>query len=99
MIVRAVTVWVKPNQSKAFEEATRRNHLGSIKEPGVVRFDVLRDGANPGTYMLYEMYHSEEAALRHKETEHYKRWRETVEPMMEKPRSGWALDLIYPEVD
>lgn len=99
MIVRAVTVWVKPDQCEAFEEATRENHLGSLREPGVMRFDVLRDETNPGLYMLYEMYRSEEATLLHKETEHYKRWRERVEPMMEKPRSGWALRVLYPEGD
>jgi len=99
MIVRAVSVWVKPEFCEEFQEATRLNHLGSIKEPGVVRFDVLRDETNPCVYMLYEMYHSDEAALLHKETEHYKLWRKTVEPMMEKPRSGWALQVVYPESD
>jgi autoinducer 2-degrading protein len=96
MIVRAVTVWVKPDQCEAFEEATRHNHLGSIAEPGVVRFDVLRDENDPGVYMLYEMYVSEEAALLHKETDHYKTWRAAVEPMMARARSGWALTVLHP---
>ncbi len=97
MIVRSVAVWVKPDHCDAFEEATKLNHLGSVGEPGVVRFDVLRDEMTPGLYMLYELYRSEEAALLHKETDHYKKWRDTVEPMMEKPRSGWALQVLYPE--
>lgn len=99
MIVRIVTIWVKPDQRKAFEEATRLNHLGSIEEEGVIRFDVLRDDSNPGVYVLYEMYRSEEATLLHKETEHYKRWRAAVEPMMEKPREGWALNVLHPAAE
>ena len=89
-------MWVRPERCEEFEEATRLNHLGSIEESGVVRFDVLRDEIQPGVYMLYEMYRSEEAALLHKETEHYKRWKTTVESMMVKPRKGWELTVLHP---
>ena len=42
MIVRAIRVYVKPEAAEAFERATVENRAGSIKEPGVLRFDVLR---------------------------------------------------------
>lgn len=96
MIVRLITVHVKLPFLADFELATLENQRHSINEPGVARFDVLRDETTPGTFLLYEMYHSSEAALLHKETAHYQRWRAAVEPMMAKPRSAQDLTLVSP---
>lgn len=96
MIVRLITIHVKPGYYDEFEAATADNHRASIEEPGVIRFDVMRDDQNPGVYMLYEMYRSDEAVLLHKETSHYQRWRDAVEPMMATPREGRDLTLLYP---
>ncbi len=90
---------VKPEFYAAFEAATYKNHRGSLEEPGVLRFDVLRDEKSPGTYVLYEVYANPEAVLAHKETDHYKAWRSTVEEMMEKPREGLDLEVLYPELE
>lgn len=97
MIVRTITVYVKPGMFDAFESATRENHYGSVAEAGVIRFDVMRDEQTPGRYLLYEIYESPEAALLHKETAHYARWRDTVEPMMALPRERSDWTLLYPE--
>lgn len=96
MIVRVVHVSVKPEYYEQFEDATAENHRASLQEPGVARFDVLRDDGNPGCYILYEMYRDSAAVLAHKETGHYARWRAAVEPMMEKPRRGVDCTLLYP---
>ncbi len=96
MIVRAVTVWVKSDSVEAFETATTANHRGSIMEPGVLRFDVLRSTDHPGEYLLYEAYESEAAANAHKQTTHYKKWKDTVEPWMEKPRDGRSFQVVTP---
>lgn len=96
MMVRAVTVWVNSDSISAFEEASAANQRGSIREPGVLRFDVLRSTESPGQYLLYEVYASPEAAEEHKQTEHYKLWRDTVEPFMERPREGKAFSVVAP---
>ena len=88
MIATVVLVDVLPGFEDAFIEITKYNHENSRKEEGNVRFDVLRDNKNPGKFVLYEVYETEEAAARHKETDHYKKWRETVAPMMASPRVG-----------
>ena len=98
MIVRAVKVHVVPGNYEQFEQATLKNRIGSLGEPGVVRYDVLKDEKNPGEYMLYEMYTSSEAALLHKETDHYKEWRDTVAPLMSTPREGWDLTVLHQDV-
>lgn len=97
MIATSVTVFVKEGHEDDFIAATIKNHEGSVQEPGNLRFDVLQSRGDPARFMLYEVYESDEAARAHKDTEHYKVWRETVEPWMAKPREGVAHDVIRPE--
>jgi autoinducer 2-degrading protein len=99
MVVRIVTVKVKAGQEAAFEQATQRNHEGSVQEPGVLRFDVLKDAADPGTYYLYEVYRSEEATEAHKETAHYREWKAAVADMMDGPRSSVTCNVVAPEAE
>jgi len=88
MIATLVFVDVKPECVDAFIRITTYNHENSRKEPGNVRFDVLRDNKEPNKFVLYEVFENEEAAAAHKQTEHYSKWRETVAPMMATPRSA-----------
>lgn len=96
MVVRIITVHVKPERAAEFEAATTRNHHGSITEPGVLRFDVLRDRDQSGTYYLYEAYADEAATLAHKETAHYAEWKAAVAEMMLTDRSACACDVVAP---
>jgi (4S)-4-hydroxy-5-phosphonooxypentane-2,3-dione isomerase len=97
MTVTIVHVWVKPDHVNQFIEATRINHLASVKEPGNFRFDLLQDNADPSKFVLYEAYATEAAATAHKETDHYKTWRDTVAPFMAKPREGVKHMMLFPE--
>jgi quinol monooxygenase YgiN len=38
--------------------------------------------------VLVEIYRSADAPAAHKETDHYKRWRDTVADMMAEPRTS-----------
>jgi autoinducer 2-degrading protein len=96
MHVTIVHVFVEPDQVEAFIGATRLNHEGSVEEPGNRRFDVLQDASQPTKFVLYEAYASEADAKAHKETEHYRRWRETVAPMMAEPRQGVVHRGLFP---
>lgn len=96
MIVRIITVHVKPEHIEAFEAETVRNHEGSVAEPGVLRFDVLRDGDQRGRYLLYEVYRDQAAVEAHKETAHYERWKDAVADMMAKPRESTTCEVVAP---
>ncbi len=96
MIVRLIRVWVKQDSIAAFEAATKLNHVGSLNEPGVLRFDVLRKPDEPGVYLLYEVYASEQAAEEHKQTEHYQVWKEAVAQMMARARESETLAVVAP---
>lgn len=88
MTAYCVEVYVKKGCDKDFASACEINHLNTIKEPGCLRFDVLKSADTEGLYFLYEVYSDETAVDAHKQTDHYMTWRETVEPWMEKKRFG-----------
>ena len=92
-----VHVHVKPEGVAAFREATLGNARASVKEPGCARFDVLQDAEDPTRFVLVEVYRSDDAPAAHKETDHYKRWRDTVADMMAEPRVGKKYVALHPE--
>jgi len=96
MHVTLVDVHVKVENIDAFIAATADNHRASIEEAGNRRFDILQDPDDPGHFILYEAYVSAEEAARHKETQHYLTWRETVADWMATPRKGIPFNGLYP---
>jgi autoinducer 2-degrading protein len=96
MIVTSVHVEVKPEYIQDFIVETSKNHVNSIQETGNLRFDVLQDVENPCKFVLYEAYIDEDSSAKHKQTTHYKIWREAVEKMMAKPRNGIKYRVICP---
>lgn len=97
LVMVHVQVRVLPGMEAEFIEATRANASASIREPGVVRFDVVQHRDDRTRFILVEVYRDAEAPLRHKETAHYATWRDTVAPMMAEPRTSVKLDAIFPE--
>jgi autoinducer 2-degrading protein len=98
MHVTLVHVRVLPDQLDDFLEASRTNHAGSVREPGNLRFDVLRDPADPTRFLIYEAFADEAAAAAHKQTAHYLAWRDRVAPMMAEPRRGDRWDAVIVDV-
>ncbi|MBN1128856.1 MAG: antibiotic biosynthesis monooxygenase [Chitinispirillaceae bacterium] len=96
MIVTTVLVKVVSDHVDDFIKATIANHECSVREPGNLRFDVLRNAEDPTSFMLYEAYDSSESAAAHKQTVHYAVWRDTVAPWMAEPRIGIPYQGIRP---
>ncbi|MFC1650562.1 antibiotic biosynthesis monooxygenase [Candidatus Latescibacterota bacterium] len=97
MIVTCVKVYVKENRIDDFIQASIKNHEGSVREPGNLRFDVLQSKTKPSQFLLYEAYESEEASASHKQTAHYLEWKNTVADWMAQPREGLPYNIISPE--
>ncbi len=91
-----VFIRVKPDKFAEFLEATADNVTHSIEEPGIARFDFLQQEDDPTRFLLVEVYRTPEDAARHKETAHYKRWREAAEPLMAEPRTRIIYRNIQP---
>ncbi len=90
-----VHVHVKPEFVEAFKRATLENATNSIKEAGIARFDVIQQVEDPTRFILVEIYKTAEASAAHKETVHYKRWRDDVMKMMAEPRQGIKYAYIF----
>ncbi len=99
MLVVHVHVHVKPDCVEAFKAASVENAENSIREPGIARFDVIQQDDAPCRFILVEVYRTPEDPARHKETDHYKQWRDTVADMMAEPRSAVKLENIFPADD
>ena len=97
MIVNCVKVYVKEDHIDDFIRASMKNHIGSVQEPGNLRFDVLQCKTNPSQFLLYEAYESEETSAAHKQTAHYLEWKNTVADWMAQPREGVPYNIIFPE--
>lgn len=91
-----VHVHVKPEFVEAFKEATLENAGKSIQEAGNLRFDVIQESDDPTRFVLIEIYRTADASAAHKETPHYKRWRDAVMKMMAEPRQGIRYVNVFP---
>ena len=96
MLIVHVHVHVRPEFVEAFKEASVANARNSVQEPGIIRFDVIQQVNDPERFILVEIYRTLEATEHHKETAHYKAWRDTVAPMMAEPRTSAKFSAIFP---
>ncbi|MCW5695619.1 MAG: antibiotic biosynthesis monooxygenase [Bauldia sp.] len=96
MYVTLVHVHVNAADVDAFIAATRRNHEASVMEPGNRRFDILRSKDDPTRFVLYEAYATQADATAHKDTAHYRAWRDAVAGFMAEPRAGVVYDGLFP---
>jgi autoinducer 2-degrading protein len=96
MLVVHVHVRVRPGQAGEFLAATLVNARASLAEPGVLRFDVIRDEADPAHMVLVEVYRDDGAAAAHKLTPHYAAWRDAVADMMAEPRASTRFSAVFP---
>ncbi len=96
MLIVHVHVRVKPELVDAFCRATAENAAASVKEPGIARFDVIRQDGDPTRFVLVEVYRTADDPGRHKETAHYQKWRHAVEPMMAEPRQSVRFSNVWP---
>lgn len=96
MLIVHVYVRVKPEFVAAFRQATAGNARHSVQEPGIARFDVIQRQDDPERFILVEVYRTPQAPAAHKETAHYREWRDAVAGMMAEPRSSVKFVNVFP---
>jgi (4S)-4-hydroxy-5-phosphonooxypentane-2,3-dione isomerase len=97
MLIVHVHAHVKPESVADFRQATIENARSSIQEPGIACFDVVEQQDDATRFALIEVYRSPEAAIAHKETAHYAKWRDAVATMMAEPRRSVKYSEVFPE--
>ena len=96
MLIVHVHIQVKPESAEEFIAATKENAQNSRNEPGIARFDFIQQIDDPTRFMLIEVYKTPDDPVKHKQTEHYKQWRDKVENMMAVPRKSQKFSNISP---
>ena len=96
MLVVHVHGRVRPGRVEDFLAETLVNARASLAEPGVLRFDVIQDQADPAHVVLAEVYRDEQARAAHKLTPHYAAWRDAVAEMMAGPRQSMRYSVVFP---
>lgn len=96
MLIVHVHVRVRPEFVDEFRQATIENARNSVQEPGIARFDVVQRQDDPTRFILVEVYRSTDATARHKETAHYRAWKDRVESMLAEPRSRVEYAAVFP---
>ena len=95
MFIAAVHVYVKPDKVDDFKAMIHANHLGSMAEPGCLRFDVAQSREDPTEFLLWECYVDEAAAAFHKTTPHYLAFKEQAPELMARERHSDLFDGVY----
>ena len=88
MLAMWVKVRVKPEGRERFLKAIEHDALGSERdEPGCLRFNVLRDEADPNVYYFFEVYRDEAALEAHRAAPHYAVWRAAADTLDGPPQA------------
>ena len=92
-----VRLEVRPERVDDFLKLVTFNASESRKEPGNLRFDVVRSVDNPTRFGLYEVYTDDNAVRAHQATAHYARWRAEIEALLVTPRVSEKFVSVFPE--
>lgn len=99
MFIVHVFVHVKAEYVEAFKEASLENARNSVQEQGIARFDVIQQQDDPTRFVLVEVYRTADDPAKHKETNHYAKWRGAVAEMMAAPRTSIKYHNVFPGED
>ena len=94
MLILHVNFNVKPNKIENFIEISKENAEKSKKEAGVIAFEVLQEQGNSSKFVFNEVYEASENHLKHRETEHFKKWKNAVEELLQEPYTAIKYNRI-----
>lgn len=97
MVIFQVHHFIKPEKVEAYKVATLENARETLKEPGVIRFDVLQDKEDPSHFSLFEVYRDKAAQESHLMTPHFLAWKEIALNAFARRGYGHEFDLLSPE--
>eukprot|EP01134_Creolimax_fragrantissima_P001270 CFRG1270T1 len=98
-VIIYVHIDVKPGFEQQFINASIENAKNSVNEEGIVRFDLQQDNDDKTKFVLVEVYRDEGAQMKHRETAHYMKWRDTVADWMSTPRTSKKVSAVFPNYD
>lgn len=73
MIIFSIHFTFAPKDADMAESLLRELRSASVKEPGVVEFEVGRSQEKPNVFALWEVYRDKDAVDAHRGSEHFQR--------------------------
>jgi (4S)-4-hydroxy-5-phosphonooxypentane-2,3-dione isomerase len=95
MYALTVVAHVLESETESFLKKTIECALATRNESGNLRYDILQNEEDPLCFVLYEVYHSKDDFLFHRETPHSQKWKAETESMMAKPRERIRCNSVY----
>ena len=96
MYIVHVFIKVKEACIDRFKEVTIENARNSLREEGVVQFEVLQQQENSCEFVLQETYLSPKEQLKHRESEHFKKWKLEVSDLLVQEYSFIKYNNAFP---
>ena len=98
MLVFQFHHYLKPEFVEAYRDAILENAARSVKEPGILQFEIFQDTEDPTHFSLLEMYRDQESRDAHMQSAHFLKWKETVigQEMFSRKGHGNTFTLHEP---
>lgn len=85
MLIVHVFMHIKDEYIKKFRIASLENVEKSLEEPEVADFEIIQQKDDSTKFLFMERYYTEEGQLKHRETDHFKKWKEETKEMFVEP--------------
>lgn len=82
----------RPGQAEALEALLRDIQASSRAEPGNLLYDLWRDPAEPGRFILDELYADGDAVAAHRASPHFQTYMSRINDLAD--RVAWTLDPV-----
>jgi quinol monooxygenase YgiN len=92
--------YVKPEYIETYKEAILEDARASVKEKGIVRFEVFQDKNDPTHFSLLEVYRDQAAREFHLQQPWFLKFKEivTTKDLFARKGVGDEFDLLYSPV-
>ncbi len=90
--------FIKPDCVEAYRAAILENAEETLKEPGILRFDVYQDKEDPTHFSLLEIYQDQAAREFHLKTPHFLKFKDAYlgQELGAQKGEGHQFDLLFP---
>lgn len=92
--IAVIPMLVKQNCIDKFIETFDCNAKCSRKEDGVVRFEAMQSAQAKNEFLIIEVYKTADDQLKHRETSHYKIFKENVSELLKEPYSPAIYNYV-----
>ena len=99
MLIYQFHHYIKPELVEAYKDAILENVRETVKEPGIIRFEVFQDSEDPTHFSLLEIYRDQVARETHLETPHFLKFKDAYlgGEMGAKKGQGIQFEMLFPE--